>query len=231
LDLPEIIYEDEHLLAINKPAGLLTIRDGYNPSLAFIATLLEPHFGRVWVVHRLDRDTSGILLLARTRTAHRDLNSQFENREIKKTYHAIISGCPPWENHRIDLSLKVDGDRKHRTIVSVKDGKPASTDCHLLERFAGDLTLLAANPLTGYTHQIRAHLASIGYPILGDRLYSSNLPGRASLPSVISRLALHAQSIQFHHPHTRLPIAFEAKYPLDFASAVETFRNISNPVS
>jgi RluA family pseudouridine synthase len=219
LDVPELIYQDDQLIAINKPAGLLSIRDGYDPTLPYAAALLEPQFGRVWVVHRLDRDTSGILLFARTQEAHQDLNTQFEDRKIKKTYHTIICGCPPWEKYRIDLPLKVDGDRKHRTVVSEKEGKPARTDCFLLEQFCPEFSLLAALPYTGYTHQIRTHLARIGFPILGDRLYSAN-PTGSSLSSIISRLALHARSITFLHPYSHLPLNLEATYPPDFSTAL-----------
>src|SRR5512133_3946911 len=89
-----ILYQDETLLAVNKPAGLRTIPDGYNPTLPYLAALLEPAFGRVWVVHRLDKDTSGAILFARTAESHRALNQQFEQRKVKKEYHAIAVGMP-----------------------------------------------------------------------------------------------------------------------------------------
>ena len=224
--LPEILYEDNELLCINKPAGLLSIRDGYDPLLPYVTSLLSPLFGRLWVVHRLDRDTSGTLLLARTPQAHRSLNISFENRQVHKSYHAIIHGVPKEVESVVDLPLKVDGDHQHRTIVNHASGKPAQTRLHVL-RSSGDFSLIEAQPLTGYTHQIRAHLLAIGFPILLDPLYSlnlqnanSNLTSNEFVKLVISRLALHACALEFFHPATGLSMKITAHYPVDFEAAL-----------
>ena len=223
--LPEIIYEDQYLLVINKPAGLLSIRDGYDASLPFVRQLLEPHFGRLWNVHRLDRETSGVLLLARSPESHRILNAAFENHQVQKIYHAIVNGVPPWHEKLVDVPLKVNGDRRHRTTADPVNGKHARTHFHILQASA-EYSLLEAHPLTGYTHQIRAHLFTLGFSILGDPLYSLNRsnpipPVPAALP--IQRLALHAFSIKFAHPFTKAPLKLVAAYLPDFASALEAF--------
>ena len=219
----EIIFADPHLLVINKPAGLLSIPDGYDPTLPHARQLLEPLFGRLWTVHRLDRDTSGLLVLARSSASHRALNETFEHHQVQKIYHAIVRGIPPWSEHLIDLPLKVDGDRHHRTIVDPVKGKPAQTNVRTMQSSIGH-ALIEARPSTGYTHQIRAHLFAIGFPILADPLYFIH----SSPPSVIIplnppilRLALHAFSIAFNHPITGERMNLVTPYPLDFQSALE----------
>ncbi len=166
-----ILFQDDVILAINKPAGLLSIPDGYNPALPHVAGCLAPLFGRCWIVHRLDRDTSGVMILARTPAAHRELNIQFEQRQVKKIYHAFVQGQPEWTTILVDTPLRVNGDRKHRTVAAPLTGKAARRISEILERFPWGC-LIEAQPHTGYTHQIRAHLATIGFPILADRFIS-----------------------------------------------------------
>lgn len=224
----QILWEDEALVIVNKPAGLLTIQDGYNPSLPYLSALLEENFGRVWVVHRLDKDTSGAILFARNAAAHKALNTQFEQRQVKKIYHALVVGMPEWETTGIPLPLKIDGDRRHRTVIDHQNGKEAKTEVQTIQRL-GLFTLLAAYPLTGYTHQIRAHLAAIGFPVLHDPLYKSLQPetqamveARKQAPLLpIRRLALHAFRISFTHPVTDLPLIVDAPYPEDLDGTIQ----------
>lgn len=226
-----ILWEDDTLLAVNKPAGLRTIADGYEPSLPHLAGLLQQSHGRIWVVHRLDKDTSGVILFARTSQAHRALNIQFEQRETRKEYRVILVGVPDWQELTISLPLRTNGDRQHRTIVDSQSGKPAGTDIHIIQPL-GFFTLASAFPHTGYTHQIRAHLAAVGFPILDDPLYQSLKPdtqitikARQLIPGLpIHRLALHAFSISFMHPVTGAEMIIEAPYPLDFQETI-TFLN------
>jgi len=208
-----ILWSDESLLVVNKPAGLPTLPDGYNANAPCLVKLLEARFGRLWVVHRLDRITSGVIVLARTAEAHRTLNLQFDGREVSKVYHALVAGAPAWDEQVADLPLRADGDRRHRTVVDEHRGKPAMTRLHVLERFAA-CALVEARPTTGRTHQIRAHLAALGYPIVADLLYG------AAETEMISRAALHARSLSLAHPLTAAPLCFEAPYPDDFASAL-----------
>lgn len=231
----EPLYLDEDLLAVNKPAGMLSLPHGYDPKVQYVIGLLEPEFGQLWVVHRLDQDTSGVLLLARTAEAHRELNRQFEERQVEKVYHAIVPGNPDWNEERVNAPLLVDGDRKHRTIVEPRLGKPSATRFMVLERY-GAYALVEARPETGRTHQIRVHLLKLGYPIAGDPLYGNGegvylsrvkpgyRSGRGEEYSMIQRLALHARRIDFLHPSTGDRTGIEAPYPKDFEAAVRQMR-------
>ena len=226
----EILWCDEDIILINKPAGLLTIRDGYDPSLPYIADILKSQYGKLFVVHRLDRDTSGILLFARNAHSHRFLNEQFQNRQTQKTYHAIILGTPTWDEYHAEFPLQVDGDRRHRTKVEYVKGKPASTEFVVMERFANNC-LVKALPQTGYTHQIRAHLLAVDFPLLSDPLYSTPSPSSATNsiylpiePQLITRMALHAFSLSFIHPTSFRIFSLEASYPKDFQNTLDFLR-------
>ena len=222
--LPKVIYSDQDVLVVDKPAGLLSLPDGYDRSRPYLAGVLMTEFGRLWVVHRLDRDTSGVMVLARSPQAHRALNMQFENRQTAKIYHAIVVGSPTWETTGVDLPLRVDGDRRHRTVVDQEAGKPAFTAIYCLERFSG-YTLIEAQPHTGYAHQIRAHLAAVGHPIVGDTLYNRRQvkPDQLMIPG-LPRVALHARSLTFYHPTSGERLSFAAAYPIDFERAIHQLR-------
>ncbi len=226
MNTPDLLYEDEWVLAVDKPPGLRTIPDGYNPSLPHLVGLLKEAYGPIWVVHRLDKDTSGVILFARAPAAHRDLCVQFEQRQTQKTYHALVVGAPDWEDREINLPLRVNGDRRHRTVIDTVKGRPASTTCRVLRRFAGfhpAVTLLEAHPHSGYTHQIRSHLAAQGLPLLGDPLYKSLHPARQLTPAPvlpIQRTALHALQVAFRHPQTGSTLTIQAPYPEDFRQTI-----------
>lgn len=218
-----VLYQDSCLLAVNKPAGLPTLVDGYHPDAPYLTALLMQRFAPLWVVHRLDRETSGVILFALSAMAHRNLNTQFEQRRTLKTYHALVDGSPDWEERSVDLALRPDGDRRHRTVVDSRRGRPAQTDLRVLRRFACR-ALVEAVPRTGRTHQIRAHLAAVGAPILGDRLYgdTGSVGGSGSAGSVlIERTALHAVAIEVAHPEDGRSLRFTAPYPTDFERALE----------
>jgi RluA family pseudouridine synthase len=216
----ETIYSDEYLVAVNKPAHLPTLIDGYNKDAPYLVGWLQRDWGRVWIVHRLDKDTSGVVLFARSVDVHRALNIAFETRRVSKVYHAIVIGVPEWNELGIELPLKADGDRRHRTVIDRVEGKLALTRCRVLEKFTHH-ALIEAKPETGRTHQIRAHLASIGFPIAGDELYGG---ARVIVGAVIDRSALHARSIAFEHPITKLSLQIDASYPIDFESALNLLR-------
>lgn len=222
-----ILYTDDALLVINKPSGLHTLPDGYDPSLPYVRGLLEPEYGRLWVVHRLDRETSGVLALARSAEAHRHLNTQFAKHSIQKIYHALVLGEPDWKTHTVSLPLSTDRGHRHRTVVDRRYGKPAITHLRVLVRY-GLYTLIEAAPETGRTHQIRAHLAAIELPIAVDPLYGDGLPVRRAdavpqelpgpqpEPPVLTHLALHARSLTIVHPANGEAITIEAPYPHDW---------------
>jgi tRNA pseudouridine32 synthase / 23S rRNA pseudouridine746 synthase len=232
-----ILYQDSALLVINKPAGLATLPDGYDPSLPHIKSLLEVTAGRLWIVHRLDKATSGVLLLARSADAHRSLNTQFERHEVTKIYHALVSGTPKWEETRVDLHLRPNGDRLHRTVVDLQRGKTAITHLKVLEHLSG-YTLLEAIPETGRTHQIRAHISALGLAILGDKLYKA-IPvdkehGKASSIDVDQKLlsligpglGLHARSLIITHPLNGKKMEFIAPYPDPWSAILQYLRSL-----
>jgi tRNA pseudouridine32 synthase / 23S rRNA pseudouridine746 synthase len=218
-----LILEDDHLLAVNKPAGLRTIVDGYDPALPFLAGLLSTRYGRLWIVHRLDKDTSGIILLARDPKTHRNLNLQFTQRSVEKIYHALVSGNPEWQEQQIDLPLLVNGDRRHRTIAGHPHGKPASSLVKVMAQFPGS-ALVSVHPHTGYTHQIRAHLAAVGFPVLFDPLYRRSNDPPYPIVDLPTRLALHAFCIEFSHPSSGKPIRLDAHYPKDFSDMITALK-------
>lgn len=224
-------------MAVNKPAGLPTLPDGYTPEVPHVKRLLEPHFGRLWIVHRLDRQTSGVMLLARSPQAHRFLNDQFQSHQVNKIYHALIVGNPSWDETVIELPLRPDGDRKHRTVVDHARGKSASTHLRLLERF-GQFSLLEAAPRTGRTHQLRAHLTAAGFPILCDALYGGGVrlvayplregsgENAATQVDLMVRIGLHAWSLEFQHPVTQSRTILLAPYPPDFDHTLGILRQL-----
>lgn len=199
----EILYIDQWLMVINKPAGILSIQDGYDRTTPHVRTILEPEFGRCWIVHRLDKETSGTFLLARTKEVHRSLSILFETRQIKKEYRAVVLGIPPDREFEINLPLRINADRHHRTRVDFKKGKIAQTNIEIIQLME-NRSLISAAPLTGYTHQIRAHLAYVNLPIIGDLLYRKI--SKIDTDEFILKyhhLALHSYSIEFTHPVTQ----------------------------
>ncbi len=234
-DIP-LLFSDVALLVVNKPAGLSTLPDGYNPTLPHIKSVLERQFGHLWIVHRLDKDTSGVLLLARSAEAHRTLNTQFEQHRVSKCYHALVVGNPEWQEQTVSLPLRPNGDRQHRTVIDTQAGKPAITHLKVLERFV-NYCLLEAIPETGRTHQIRAHLCALGLSILGDKLYGKRkapLDGLKTHPThtddspssgMVDGMGLHALSLEIHHPLSVEKMKFTAPYPEKLRLVLEHLRS------
>lgn len=227
---PRIIYEDESILVADKPPGWLSAPDRYDAEALVVARELEMEKGRLWPAHRLDKDTSGVIVFARSEEAHRKLSMAFESREIHKAYEAVVRGRPSWTETACELSLTPDGDKLHRTIVDGA-GKPSATEFTVLG-VHGKLAIVEARPLSGRTHQVRVHLAALGYPIACDPLYGDGKPvflsdfkrGWKGDPDaerpLISRCALHARRIEFSHPASGEIVSFEAPYPKDFRALV-----------
>lgn len=210
----KIIYEDEHILVIDKPAGIPVLPDGWEQDAPYLVKMLEEEYGKLWVVHRLDKGTSGVMVFARDAESHRALNTQFENHEAQKTYHAIMEGNPKWEEKVTKFPLRANVGKKHRTAVDDKNGKPAETHFRVIKRYQ-EMALVEAKPMTGRTHQIRVHAYALGHPLLGDVLYS------AQETWIITRPALHAQSLSLIHPITNERMKFTAPHPADFENALK----------
>lgn len=209
----QIIHKDDQILVINKPANLPVLPDGWDKDAPYLVKLLEEEYEKVWVVHRIDKITSGIIIFALTAEAHRSLNIQFEKHQVEKKYHAIVNGNPPWEEKVTKFPLRVNVGHKHRTMVDNKNGVRSETRLKVLKRNQAT-TLVEAMPMTGRTHQIRVHLYALGFPLLGDILYS------APETDLIARPALHAYSLSFTHPVSNQLMTCTAPYPDDFIQAL-----------
>ncbi len=217
-----IIYSDDQVLVLDKPAGLSVLPDGWEKDSPYLVKMLEEQFGRIWIVHRLDKTTSGVIVFARTAEAHRSLNMQFEKHEAQKIYHAIAVGLPKWDEKTAKHPLRADVGHKHRTMVDDKDGRPSETRFKVLKRYPAH-ALLEAELMTGRAHQVRVHAYALGHPLLGDALYNAprRAQGKAPETQLIARPALHAYSLTFKHPQTREPLTFTAPYPPDFEQALK----------
>jgi len=190
-----IVYRDDDLLVLDKPSGLLSV-PGRDPALSdSLLTRVQKKFPRALMINRLDKDTSGIVLLSLNRKAHAAIASQFENRQTQKSYIAVVWGDVQGENGEVDLPLAIDPDNKPRHRVDYEHGKTAQSQWHVLERLPLPATRLRLHPLTGRTHQLRVHMKAIGHPILGDEFYAD---GEALAGA--SRLMLHAEEVAFQHP-------------------------------
>lgn len=232
----ELIYEDDSLLVVNKPAGLLTIPDRFG-SKDSLVSLLERKYGKVFVVHRLDRETSGIICFARTEAAHRHLSLQFEHHTADKFYLALLDGVLHHDEGEIDKPIG-----EHPTISGkmavANSGKPSLTFYRVLERFKR-FTLAEALIKTGRTHQIRVHFQSIGYPLAVDALYGrraafflSEIKGSAYKTGkysdeerpLMDRTSLHSSRLRIDHPATAERMEFQTELPKDFAAVLNQLR-------
>lgn len=212
-----ILFSDEHILIVNKPADLSVLPEGWEKDVPYLVRLLEEKYEKIWVVHRIDKITSGVIVFALTAEAHRSLNIQFEKHQVEKVYHALVNGIPKWEEKITKFPLRANVGHRHRTVVDDRRGVRSETRFKLLERYQ-EAALVEASPMTGRTHQIRVHAYALGYPLLGDVLYS------APETDLIARPALHARSLTFTHPETGKRLTFQADYPSDFQNAVNLLR-------
>lgn len=209
----EILYEDAAVIAVNKPAGVV-VHAGAGAHSGTLVNRLVHHFGslstlggevRPGIVHRLDRGTSGVLLVARTDVAHRNLAEQFSSRTVEKTYLALVEGRINAESGRITKPIARDPVRRTRMTAKLGHGREAITEFRVRHRFDG-LTYLEVRIGTGRTHQIRAHFASLGHPVAGDKLYGARTR---------ERIFLHAWKIVFTSPATGERVAVEAPLPAE----------------
>jgi RluA family pseudouridine synthase len=209
-----ILYEDERLLVIDKPAGLPVLPDGWEKDSDYLVKKLEEQFGKIFIVHRLDKITSGVMVFARDAETHRALNLQFASHEVQKTYHALVEGIPKWDEKVARHPLRANVGHKHRTMVDDKNGKPSETRFRVIKRYE-EAALIEAKPMTGRTHQIRVHAYALGHPLVGDVLYGAQEIHRVVRPM------LHAQTLSFIHPITNKRVKFSAPRPPDFEEALK----------
>jgi 23S rRNA pseudouridine1911/1915/1917 synthase len=238
----DILYEDEHVIAVNKPPGMV-VHPARGHWSGTLASALSYHFRqlssaggptRPGIVHRLDRDTSGVMVVAKTDPMHFALAAQFENRTTEKEYFAITAGVPDRDRDRIEQPIGVHPQQREKMAIrgGHSTSREAATFYEVLERFAG-FAAVRVLPKTGRTHQIRVHLAHIGCPVLCDKLYggrseikrSELVRGHADDHTVVlSRQALHAQRIKLAHPASGEPIEFVAPLPGDLAAVLKELR-------
>ena len=231
-----IIWNDKELLVIDKPAGMLALPDGYDPSVPHVKSVISPEHGPLWIVHRLDRFTSGVMVLARNAEAHQQLNTQFQDRKVKKAYHALVLGSPEWDRKLVELPLRINTGRRHRTMVDLNKGKPSASQLMVRERFKG-YSLVEAVPETGRRHQIRAHLSWEGYPIACDNLYGNQIEilrseidpnfeaGTQPGEPVLKRPGLHAGSIELFHPLDGQKRVFDSPLASDIQLTLKLLRS------
>ena len=241
--IPEIIYEDQDLVVVNKPAGLLTIPDRWDQTkISLLGVMNETLSSSLRIVHRLDKETSGLILFAKNVEAQREISRQFETHEIEKTYLAIVEGEVKEGEGSIELPLDEDPQHPGMTRVDEKRGKPSVTRYTVEERFRG-FTLLRVRPLSGRTHQIRVHLAANGFPLVVDSfygrrdvLYLSELKPnfkqkQSGEKPLISRLALHAAGLRFKSPSGQ-EMKLEVPPPKDITLTLKylrKFRSLTPP--
>lgn len=227
----DIIYEDDSIIVLNKPSGLVVHPSpghstdslvnaliAYTDNLSSVGAPFRPG-----IVHRMDKETSGVIIIARNNSAHYTLVSQFMKREVKKLYRCIVVGSVKNDNGKIDKSIgRSEHDRK-KFSSRTRHSKVSLTEWKVLERF-NNFTMLSVFPLTGRTHQIRVHLSEMHHPILGDRVYGSK-PALKLLPGIDrTHLYLHAERIGFRHPTTAKYMEFAAPLPEYFINAIEILR-------
>ena len=202
-----VIYRDESIVVLDKPSGLLSV-PGIGPEKRdCVAVRVASAVEGARIVHRLDRDTSGVMIMANDKGTHRELSRQFQDREIEKTYEAIVYGVVNEDSGVIDLPIRKDMDDPPMQCVDHVQGKPSLTNWKVLER-VDDRTRLALYPKTGRSHQLRLHLREIGHPILGDDLYAT-----PQQQLMADRLLLHAVSLTVVHPATLESMVFESPIP------------------
>jgi len=206
---PEILFQDEDLIILNKPANLLSVPGRGPEKQDCLASRVQIEFPTALTVHRLDFDTSGIIVMALNKPAQSMMGRIFQERKITKIYHAIIDGHPELDSGSIDLPMRCDFDNRPLQIIDHDQGKQALTHWSQIERYDNDTSRIELRPHTGRSHQLRLHMQSLGHPIIGDNLYGSN-----KTDSINSRLMLHATRLTFEHPKLNQIVTINC--PADF---------------
>jgi len=203
----DILYIDDDVLVVNKPSGLLTVPGKELKHHDSLELRVKIEYPNSFLIHRLDMDTSGVIIFALSKSTQRSLNLQFEKRIVKKLYEARVFGNITEDNGFIDLPLIVDWPNRPLQKIDAKEGKSALTHWQVLD-IEGDVTRVALMPETGRTHQLRVHMMSLGHTILGDRFY-----GNVAEINLANELQLHAKDLMIIHPKNGKKITFKAPLP------------------
>ncbi len=231
----EIIYHDEDIVIINKPPNFLSIPDRYAPQLPNVLSFLKNKFGEIFVVHRLDKATSGIMCFALNAIAHRHISNQFQERTVRKFYLTLVDGKPLKKEGEINKPIAQNKVNSSKMVIADR-GKPSLTLYKIIEEFK-DCSLIEAEIKTGRTHQIRVHFQSTGHPLLVDELYGKQASlylsdiknkykiGKLDLERpLMSRTTLHAFKFILDHPTTAERLTFEANFHKDFKAVLKQLR-------
>ena len=237
VDIPlDVLFEDRHMLAINKAAGMV-VHPGAATGEDTLVHALLGHCAdslsgiggveRPGIVHRLDRETTGVIVVAKTDAAHRALADQFATRSLKKFYVALVAGVPPLLSGTIDAAISRHPTHRHRMTIG-EGGRPARTAWERVEIYGDIAALMRCQIFTGRTHQIRVHLKSLGFPILGDPLYGWKPDDR--LATQPARVMLHAEHLILTHPINGKELDLRAPLPADFTAMIKTLKAAAKPV-
>jgi 23S rRNA pseudouridine1911/1915/1917 synthase len=238
-----VLYEDEAVIVVDKPSGLVIHPGSGCKTGTLVNGLLQRYpelstvgrADRPGIVHRLDRETTGVMVVARTNDAARSLVNQFKAKSVKKTYTAVVWGEMSFDSDWVDLPLGADPRRPARRAVVTEGGQAASTFYEVEQRL-GRATLVAVSPRTGRTHQIRVHMAHLGFPIIGDSVYGrregqgydqwvAHRRGKGLRVPILQRQALHARKLSFMHPSTEQLVTYEASAPADIVDLLEVLQD------
>ncbi|TDH25533.1 RluA family pseudouridine synthase [Segetibacter sp. 3557_3] len=235
---PEILFENDSIIAVNKPSGLLSIPNRMGQEVS-LKTLLQDSLGKVFTVHRLDKDTSGVIVFAKTEESHKHLSKIFEGRDVEKYYTGVVNGTLMNKEGSIDASIMEHPGKQTKMIIH-KKGKPSLTDYKVIEEFGG-YSFVDFRIHTGRTHQIRVHMQYLGNPIVCDELYGDGKPILLSSIKrkfklsknefeerpIMNRLALHSRLLKFNDEHG-IPLEIEAPLAKDLKALLQQLRKHSH---
>lgn len=231
----DVVYEDRDVLVLNKPAGMVVHPAAGNASKTLVNALLA-HCGdslsgiggekRPGIVHRIDKDTSGLLVIAKNDAAHQGLSAQFSAHTIHRIYYCLVAGRPNPKHGRIETQIGRSKTNRKKMAVLKSGGKKAVTHYRIVESFGDTASLVECKLETGRTHQIRVHMTHIGYPLLGDQTYGKAQRGLPDWAKNFPRQALHAATLGFNHPISGKYLEFRADFPADMQKIVEKFKDM-----
>ncbi len=237
-----MLFADADMLVVEKPSGTLSIPDRFGKQQNSLAELLEAEYGAIFIVHRLDRETSGVIVYARTAEAHRNLSMQFEQHTADKYYLALVDGKVHEDEGEIDKPIGPHPTTPNKMMITARGGKPSLSFYRVLERFR-NFTLVEVLIKTGRTHQVRVHMQSQGYPLAIDALYGpraalfgSEIKGNTyklgkwveEERPIMARTSLHAHRLRINHPRTGERMEFKSEPPKDFAAVLNQLRKWSS---